>query len=413
MNDFFYDVLGFLHKPISKKFTKKILGAIGVCFILITACSNGTSTAKSTAAEKPKEYINITAKDLGNAYVENEVAADKAYKDTYLAVTGTISNIGLDVLGKPYVILKANGSDWSFIWDDNALERPDLQCSFPKSESDAVALLKKDSVVTLKGKCVGKLIYIQLNDCTVALETDSSVSDDGNILSDYETARPYDYYDNDTTDSYYDTPADYSDRGSAKAYAGLILSNSEVQKLNIFLSNFLEAGLFDYSFGIEEEELIKFAIIHNYLNYDSRIDIEDIENITWFAIDEKYITSTIKRFFDMDITLFSFGGCIYINGKIYCPALPALNEGYFSYFAQIDKSVEDYYEDYINVYFEVYEAEQGYELNKAFYEPKSTWSSETQSHASFSGVRGSAFLKRVMLNGEETYQLESMSCWDE
>lgn len=57
-----------------------------------------TASSESSAASQPavteETALAISAKDLLNAYDNNEVNADNQYKDKLLSVTGVISDIG-------------------------------------------------------------------------------------------------------------------------------------------------------------------------------------------------------------------------------------------------------------------------------------------------------------------------------
>lgn len=89
----------------------------------------------------------ITAEQLYHSYNENEVAADRQYKENVLAVTGTVGEIGKDILNGPYVILQVGGGGA-------------VQCSFGKEEEEDLALLKPGQQVTIKGRCSGRTLGV-------------------------------------------------------------------------------------------------------------------------------------------------------------------------------------------------------------------------------------------------------------
>jgi hypothetical protein len=64
--------------------------------------------------------LELGAGELIHDYRANEVGADMAYKGRLIAVSGTVSGIGRDILGRPYVTLTSDGSDTI----------PSVQCSF-------------------------------------------------------------------------------------------------------------------------------------------------------------------------------------------------------------------------------------------------------------------------------------------
>lgn len=96
----------------------------------------------------------LTANQLYNAYNENEIAADKKYKNKKLAVTGIVSGIS-EVLGKVTVDLKVGGR----------FEFTTIKCSI--DDKDMVASLRKGQKITVIGICDGLTanLYIGLNDC--------------------------------------------------------------------------------------------------------------------------------------------------------------------------------------------------------------------------------------------------------
>lgn len=128
--------------------------------------STSSSTVKSTSsaakekdAEKPKaSVIKITSKDLIKAYDDNEVKADKKYKDKQLKITGEITDIGKDITDTPYITL-GNGDEFAAI---------SVQCCFSDDQQiKKVGNLKKGETVTVTGTCDGQSLNIVVNDCTL------------------------------------------------------------------------------------------------------------------------------------------------------------------------------------------------------------------------------------------------------
>jgi len=95
------------------------------------------------------------------AYKENAVNADALYKDKVLVVTGTIQNIGQDVLTKaPCISLETNDGYGLY----------PIQCFFPKDgdQTDLIAQLKDGDYITIAGECNGiPLAQVQLTKCTI------------------------------------------------------------------------------------------------------------------------------------------------------------------------------------------------------------------------------------------------------
>ena len=131
-----------------------------IFIIIIEATKSGSmSPSGSSASKQDSEAVQTSATDLWNAYKDNEVNADNLYKDKLLAVTGTISDIGKDIITKnPCVSFKVG----------DQLEFYSVQCFFPDSEekSSTLAALKDGQKITIYGTCKGTPITnVQLSDC--------------------------------------------------------------------------------------------------------------------------------------------------------------------------------------------------------------------------------------------------------
>jgi hypothetical protein len=106
--------------------------------------------------EKKIEYIKVSAEDLINEYEENELKADKKYKDKHLEITGIIYNIS-KVLNQTTVDL-GNGED---------LQVTTVNCKFAKKYEDDVAELEKGSTIIVTGICEGKGWSVDIKGCEI------------------------------------------------------------------------------------------------------------------------------------------------------------------------------------------------------------------------------------------------------
>lgn len=122
--------------------------------------SNNPLQSTPTQTSQPEE-ITISAADLWAAYKENTVNADALYKDKILVVTGTIQNIGQDIVTKaPCISLETNDGYGLY----------PLQCFFSKDgdQTDLIAQLKDGDYITIVGECDGvPLTQVQLSDCAI------------------------------------------------------------------------------------------------------------------------------------------------------------------------------------------------------------------------------------------------------
>ncbi len=85
-----------------------ILLAIVAALSVIGIIAGGGKKSKSTADDEDdsRSAIEISAVDLFKAYEENEVAADKKYKNRKIEVTGVIVSIDSDFTDDPVVRLE-------------------------------------------------------------------------------------------------------------------------------------------------------------------------------------------------------------------------------------------------------------------------------------------------------------------
>lgn len=98
------------------------------------------------------DYIEITPAKLFAAFEDNEAAANMKYKGKLIQVTGTINDIGTDILGDPYIT-----------FETDILKG--VNCYFTKSSMEEIAQVRKGQKVTVRGICDGKLVYVLLKKC--------------------------------------------------------------------------------------------------------------------------------------------------------------------------------------------------------------------------------------------------------
>jgi hypothetical protein len=108
----------------------------------------GSSDNKTATTAEKKDYIKCSADDLVNALDDNPAKVSKTYKDQYIQVTGTISNIDSDM---SYIDIEGT-DEYAFV---------SIQCYIKDSKQEDVILEKsKGDKVTVKGKCtdVGEVL---------------------------------------------------------------------------------------------------------------------------------------------------------------------------------------------------------------------------------------------------------------
>lgn len=136
-----------------------------VIIIAVAACSGGETEApdandptNQVIETQPKEtVIEVSPVDLHTAYQENEIAADAKYDGKLVKITGTVNNIGKDILDDVYLTI------------DTGEYLQEIQCYFSDSEQiDAVATLKTGDTVTLIGRCSGlSITNVIIKDCEI------------------------------------------------------------------------------------------------------------------------------------------------------------------------------------------------------------------------------------------------------
>jgi len=110
----------------------------------------------SRKSKDERSAVQITASQLFTEYSENDVGADKRYKDKLLQVSGNVGAISRDFREHIYVTLDA-GEAMIF----------SIQCFFADSEEDKAAELRPGQFLTIRGRCGGKFGNVFLRDCSI------------------------------------------------------------------------------------------------------------------------------------------------------------------------------------------------------------------------------------------------------
>jgi len=97
--------------------------------------------------------FELTSSELYSAYDANEVSADEKYKGKKIAITGTIDNIGKDVMNNPYISFR-----------EDYLKS--VTCYFSKEDNKIISQLNKGEVATIIGECRGmSLTNVVIRNC--------------------------------------------------------------------------------------------------------------------------------------------------------------------------------------------------------------------------------------------------------
>ncbi len=108
------------------------------------------STTQSTQ-ETPA--YTIDAETLDREYAADRLAADTRYKRKVVVVSGIVRDIATDLLDQPVITVgKGIGA---------------VECTCLKMPELPVARLKRGQPVSVRGRITGKIIWVELHECTV------------------------------------------------------------------------------------------------------------------------------------------------------------------------------------------------------------------------------------------------------
>lgn len=127
--------------------------AVLVAFLILALGSTDTDTDAQKVQSQAPSYT-LSANQLYSEYNSNEVAADFKYNGKVVIVTGTIQDIGKDIMDDAYIVIGGGFLDG-------------VQCTFTKGEQSSVARLSKGQQVRVKGEVSGKMGNVLVNKCSL------------------------------------------------------------------------------------------------------------------------------------------------------------------------------------------------------------------------------------------------------
>lgn len=126
-----------------------------VLYLSMFQNSPSTPSASSLAQS---EITDISPEELITSYEANEVKGDEIYSGKYFRLTGTIGDIGKDILENVYITFKR----------DEQFALTSVQCYFSdEAEIQKVMELNSGDNITLVGYCEGKFGNVQIKDSII------------------------------------------------------------------------------------------------------------------------------------------------------------------------------------------------------------------------------------------------------
>ena len=132
-----------------------------VLVVVVMIGNNDQASTNPSAGQDEENVIEVTANELYDAYAENSVNADELYKNKVIQVTGTVTDIGQDMLSEKPCISLDSGSAYNLA---------PIQCFFNEATSD-IASLHDGDVITIRGECTGVFVsVVQLSKCEIIVQ---------------------------------------------------------------------------------------------------------------------------------------------------------------------------------------------------------------------------------------------------
>jgi len=130
-----------------------ILSGIVLCLLIGVAWGFYLYTKPHANAGGKATDVTLSADSLYGAYKKDEPNADKSFLNKIVEVKGVVQSIEMSN-GRPVVIL-STGDDGN------------INCQMALDSTAVFATLHKASTVTIKGKCSGYLMDVNLVDCVI------------------------------------------------------------------------------------------------------------------------------------------------------------------------------------------------------------------------------------------------------
>jgi len=140
---------------MNKNLNKHLASLVVLAVLAILAVGSTDTDTDTQKVQSQAPSYTLSANQLYSEYNSNEVAADSKYKGKVVIVSGTIQDIGKDIMDDAYIVIGGGG----FL--------DGVQCTFTKGEQSSVARLSKGQQVRVKGEVAGKMGNVLVNKCSL------------------------------------------------------------------------------------------------------------------------------------------------------------------------------------------------------------------------------------------------------
>jgi hypothetical protein len=132
---------------------KKYFFGIGIALLCLAILGIYSIFKPHQNVEGESPVASFSARDLYSEFQHDEAAADKKWVGKVLEVKGVISSVS--EAGKYESVNLAAASDGG------------INCSFLKKDMDSDTGFNKGDSITIKGKCTGFLMDVNMVDCVI------------------------------------------------------------------------------------------------------------------------------------------------------------------------------------------------------------------------------------------------------
>jgi hypothetical protein len=98
--------------------------------------------------------ILVTARSLTAQYAENELSADRDYRDNLVQVSGVFSSLSVE--SGQIKVLIGDGTNWNTDY---------ISCWFDYAYADKLIDLRTGDRIVVQGTCIGKSDTVRIDQC--------------------------------------------------------------------------------------------------------------------------------------------------------------------------------------------------------------------------------------------------------